>query len=78
MTLKPSIEWLTIHALSRERQGVGTKRLNRQFNMAHIEAGYDPASTELYLERNIYEDEQILAEISSTISAARKAGFETL
>ena len=51
---------------------------NRQFNRAHIEAGMAGTICGFYLERNIYEDEQILAEISKTMTEARSEGYEAL
>ena len=51
---------------------------NRQFNRAHIEAGMAGTMCGFYLERNIYEDEQILAEISKTMSDSRSAGYDAL
>ena len=50
---------------------------NRQFNIAHNEVGSDELCG-FYLERNIYEDEQILAEISQTMSLARKEGYAAM
>lgn len=58
-------------------QRVGTNKLNGQFNQAHVEAGSRDMS-ELYFERTIYEDEQIRAEISQTISEARKSGYDAM
>ena len=58
-------------------QRVGTNRLNGQFNQAHTVARSRDRS-ELYLERNIYEDEQILAEISTVVREAVKAGAEAM
>ena len=58
-------------------QGVITKPVNRQIKQAHLEVGSSEIS-DLYLERNIYEDEQILAEISSTITKARVDGWNAV
>lgn len=58
-------------------QRVITTPLNRQVRRAHREAGSSELS-ELYLERNIYEDEQILGEISSTITKAKVDGLNAI
>lgn len=58
-------------------QKVGKSKMNGQFNQAHTVAGSSDRS-ELYLERNIYEDEQILAEISSVVRESIKAGAEAI
>ncbi len=58
-------------------QGVIIKPVNRQIKRAHLEANSAEVS-ELYLERNIYEDEQILSEISSTITKSRVDGWNAV
>lgn len=58
-------------------QRIITTPLNRQIRRAHSEVGSSDMS-ELYLERNIYEDEQILAEISSTITQAKADGLNAI
>ena len=58
-------------------QNAGTKPLNYQLNMAHRLAGSSDRC-ELYFERNIYEDELILAEINAELSSSRKSGYEAI
>ena len=58
-------------------QNVITTPLKYQFKLAHLEVGSADES-EFYLERSIYEDEQILAEISSVITQARSDGYDAM
>ena len=58
-------------------QNTGKQALNHQLNMAHRLAG-SSERCELYFERNIYEDELILAEINSALSSSRKDGYDAM